>query len=505
MWPRSAEELARGRNSGFVCFMDRASAQRAMHGMQGKEFFGQTVRLDWGKPVALPAKPYFVLDKFLPKPAKTTTDSENKGSKSSSDPTIASTDSTKEKISSEGEKNTEAGEGGEESSTVEPQISTPAIPVRQPDEEIHVVIPDNHEVLRLIHRCVEFVLQYGHGFEEVLVMKHNENPSFLFLHDLNHPYHHYYLWKLYSLLQGDDTDDWRIRPFRMVSQGPYWIPPPCPKRSERESKEESYQQSCHESSKVEEDEDLPSSDSDLENEHYSRHASRRVLRRLRTLCKKLGSDRYSIARTMSFCIDASEAAVDMTAELARILQYTESSSHQLDLLYLVHDVLHNCTAPISNAWRYRDAFQHQLPEMLKAMAQTYVQLRTQSRWKAEGWRTDILTVVALWRQSMLYPRDYLFNLEQLFRSTEEAPTEEEKNTSSPFSSSLSSQKPLSDPALPATLPRPTIPVNKFVDSKNETKTKNLNLSALTFGLKSARTSAPKSSVFNEDDEQDMEN
>lgn len=32
MWPRTAEERARNRNTGFVCFMKRADAEDAMDG-----------------------------------------------------------------------------------------------------------------------------------------------------------------------------------------------------------------------------------------------------------------------------------------------------------------------------------------------------------------------------------------------------------------------------------------------------------------------------------------
>ena len=37
--------------------------------------------------------------------------------------------------------------------------------------------------------------------------------------------HVYYRWRLYSLLQGDDIDDWRVEPFRMFKDGPLFVPP----------------------------------------------------------------------------------------------------------------------------------------------------------------------------------------------------------------------------------------------------------------------------------------
>ncbi len=36
MWPRSDEERARGRNCGFVAFMNRKDGERALAALQGK-------------------------------------------------------------------------------------------------------------------------------------------------------------------------------------------------------------------------------------------------------------------------------------------------------------------------------------------------------------------------------------------------------------------------------------------------------------------------------------
>lgn len=36
MWPRSEEERARGRNCGFVAFMNRNDGERALSALQGK-------------------------------------------------------------------------------------------------------------------------------------------------------------------------------------------------------------------------------------------------------------------------------------------------------------------------------------------------------------------------------------------------------------------------------------------------------------------------------------
>jgi len=53
MWPRTAEERARNRNTGFVCFMTRADAQEAMDMYQDSDPLacGRRMLLRWGKNV----------------------------------------------------------------------------------------------------------------------------------------------------------------------------------------------------------------------------------------------------------------------------------------------------------------------------------------------------------------------------------------------------------------------------------------------------------------------
>ena len=58
MWPRTAEERARGRNTGFVCFMDRSDAQEALDALSESDPFGtgRLLRLGWGKNVKMSVK-----------------------------------------------------------------------------------------------------------------------------------------------------------------------------------------------------------------------------------------------------------------------------------------------------------------------------------------------------------------------------------------------------------------------------------------------------------------
>ena len=66
IWARTPEEKARGRQSGFVAYMRRDDAERALKAMQGIVYYGFEIRLSWGKPMPLPPVPYFVSPNPLP-------------------------------------------------------------------------------------------------------------------------------------------------------------------------------------------------------------------------------------------------------------------------------------------------------------------------------------------------------------------------------------------------------------------------------------------------------
>lgn len=68
MWPRTDEERARNRNSGFVAYMDRTEAEMALKSLNGVNIKGYGIKLDWAKPVAMPPQPI-----ALPDPMKMAT------------------------------------------------------------------------------------------------------------------------------------------------------------------------------------------------------------------------------------------------------------------------------------------------------------------------------------------------------------------------------------------------------------------------------------------------
>lgn len=60
MWPRSEEEKMRGRNCGFVAYMSRKDAERALRTLNGRYVMSYEMRLGWGKAVPIMNQPIFI-------------------------------------------------------------------------------------------------------------------------------------------------------------------------------------------------------------------------------------------------------------------------------------------------------------------------------------------------------------------------------------------------------------------------------------------------------------
>lgn len=60
MWPRSEEEKSRNRNCGFVAYMSRVDAERALRALNGRDVMGYEMKLGWGKSVVFLNYPIYV-------------------------------------------------------------------------------------------------------------------------------------------------------------------------------------------------------------------------------------------------------------------------------------------------------------------------------------------------------------------------------------------------------------------------------------------------------------
>ncbi|KAJ1668831.1 hypothetical protein EV178_000094 [Coemansia sp. RSA 1646] len=368
MWPRTPEEFSRQRNSGFVSFMDREVAASALSDMDGQQFNGLPLRVCWGKRVPLPDEPVFVLDKDNPRRMPPTGHPFN-----AKMPTNA---------------------GNEDD-----------IP------EVHVEKPLDHRLVRLIHWTIEHVIAHGPAFELHLISRKADDPRFAFLTDYGLPEHVYYRWRMYSFLNGDTKHKWRDQMFFMHDKGPVWIPPAVTGQSSA-ADEMTWDHEHVDTMSSEAEEEAERSRGDLRRDTLGKRARDRLQRRVRRV-QGAAAQRGAIAEAMAFAIDHAYAASDVVEIVCQSLaDQTALPNDKLSKLMLISDILYNCSAPVPNAWRLRQAVEERLDRIFEDLAIAFRGI--DARLKAEHFRKTVLAVLAVWEAWMMFPGKDMHKLAAIF-------------------------------------------------------------------------------------------
>ncbi|XP_034478754.1 U2 snRNP-associated SURP motif-containing protein [Drosophila innubila] len=373
MWPRSEEEKQRGRNCGFVAYMSRKDAERALRTLNGRYIMGYEMRLGWGKTVPIMNTPIFapqaLLELTLPPPSS--------GLPFNAQPPPS-------------EANTLPKKNYKDYDCIEDKENMERILAKC---VVKVFIPTEKSVLNIIHRMIEFVIREGPMFEALIMSREMENPLFSFLFDNESPAHIYYRWKLFSLLQGDTPTEWREQQFRMFKGGPVWKPPVA----------NFYTQGMP-------DELVVDPDAPVVHKGALSNAQRD---RLEDLIRALTPERARIGDAMIFCIEHADAADEICECIAESLANPKTpASKKIARLYLVSDILHNCTVKVSNASFFRKSVEKQLLDIFESLHTYY--LAIESRLKAEGFKTRVCNIIRTWEEWTIYPKEFLSQLRGIF-------------------------------------------------------------------------------------------
>lgn len=334
MWPRTEEERARNRNCGFVAFMSRKDGERALKYVNGKEYLGYEMKLGWGKAVPIPPHPVYIpaklLELTLPPPIS--------GLPFNAQPAPQDAD----------------------------RVKAMNRPLNSKDEEtksllsravVKVVIPTDRTVLCLIHRMVEFVVNEGPLFEAMIMNRELHNPAFRFLFDNMSPAHVYYRWRLFSVLQGEQVTTWRTKQFRMFEAGSVWQPPPVSLFSQG-MPDDLIDVPVEDAQRFKDDE-CESRGTKRKDRRDTRQAKKANLSesqrcKLEDLLRNLTPERQKVADAMVYALNHAHAAEEVAECVAESLTTADAPIHKkIGRLYLVSDILHNCTAEVANASLYR--------------------------------------------------------------------------------------------------------------------------------------------------------
>uniref|UniRef100_A0A674DZB5 Zgc:163098 n=1 Tax=Salmo trutta TaxID=8032 RepID=A0A674DZB5_SALTR len=359
MWPRSDEERTRVTNRGFVAFMTRKDAERALAALDGKTVMGFEMKLGWGKAVRIPPQPLYtpigVLKMSTPPPPS--------GLPFNAQPRDRfRNDFTKP--------------WGRSKEEFDKTLS---------EAVVKVVIPTERNLLGLIHRMIEFVVREGPMFEAIIMSKEKNNPDLRFLFDNKSQEHVYYRWKLYSILQGEPPSEWRTADFRMFRGGSIWRPPLL-------------NPYLHGDEEAGEEEESPSLEEEL-----LKKGQLKTEERLETLLRGLTPRREDIGDAMLFCLERAEAAEEVVGSIAESL-LTLYNTHALwsYCVLLSNDLLFLCSF----------SFEAKLPQIFGDISDAYRNI--QARLQAEQFKQKIMGCFRAWEDWAVYPESYLIQLQNIF-------------------------------------------------------------------------------------------
>ncbi|XP_026105261.1 U2 snRNP-associated SURP motif-containing protein-like [Carassius auratus] len=369
MWPRTEEERTRVTNRGFVAFMTRKDAERALAALDGKTVMGFEMKLGWGKAVRIPPQPLYTPIGVL----KTTAPPPPSGLPFNAQPRDRfRNDFTKPRSRSQED--------------IYKTLS---------EAVVTVVIPPERNLLGLIHRMIEFVVREGPMFEAIIMSREKDNPDFRFLFDNKSQEHVYYRWKLYSILQGENPNKWRTSPFRMFRGGSLWKPPLLnPYLHGDEEPEES---------------SFPSQ----EEEPKKGHLKAEHREKLEALLRGLTPCRDEIGDAMLFCLERAEAAEEVVSCITESLSIAHTPlQKKIARLYLISDILYNSCAKVANASYYRKFFETKLPQIFGDISEAYRNI--QARLQAEQFKQRVMGCFRAWEDWAVYPDSFLIQLQNIF-------------------------------------------------------------------------------------------
>ncbi|XP_071838285.1 U2 snRNP-associated SURP motif-containing protein-like [Apostichopus japonicus] len=382
MWPRTDEERARNRNCGFVAFMNRKDAERALKALNNKSIMDYEMKLGWGKSVPIPPHPVYIPPAMQeltqpPPPSGLPFNAQLK------------------------DKNLydRLPPGGRPLSHREESILNETLK----EAVVKVVIPTDRTLLHLIHRMVEFVIREGPMFEAMIMNQELNNIMFRFLFDNQSPAHVYYRWKLFSLLQGDSTTNWATRDFQMFKFGSYWRPPAV----------NPYLKGMPENLVPKGGESRSKRSRTPESERRREGLSENQRNKLEDMLRSLNVARFSVGESMVFCLEHADAAEEIVDCITESLSIPETPiPKKIARLYLVSDILYNTSSRVSNASFFRKCFERRLPDIFKYIHDVHISI--QQRLKAEQFKQKIMGCFRAWEEWAVYPNDFLVRLQNLF-------------------------------------------------------------------------------------------
>nr|XP_019009713.1 U2-associated protein SR140 [Kwoniella pini CBS 10737]OCF48494.1 U2-associated protein SR140 [Kwoniella pini CBS 10737] len=414
MWPRGDEDSSIGAGmtisrrvkpglSGFVSYMKRPAAERAVREYDGLDWGGSILRVGWSKPVPLPLRPIYdlgsgresrdrarsaspkhrsshrddrkVYDDRRDRDRDRDRDRGRSKSRSYSPPTSKKRSKRSPSYSSRSSRSPSPvrrkprrkSYSSHSSDSYDSRSPSPRLRKVSAKDKWLESVPEEHR--KFIKTVAGRVKDHGRGFEELLRKKERENPKFAFLFNEDLPEYHLY----------QSSIDSRYR-----------IPTPPPDDFADEGYASMY-----------------SSDSaeDSERERVVRGKLGKLARkRFEAMLRVMSGKRAEIARGMGFALKKAEAADEVAEIVCRSVRLDATPvPRKMARLHLISDILHNSASSLPNVWKYRQAFESRLPPVFAHLSTVYQSLLAYSgKISADVFRGQVFNVLEIWERWIVF-------------------------------------------------------------------------------------------------------
>jgi len=461
MWPRTAEERARNRNTGFVCFMHRKDAEDAMESLADADPLGTNrhMNIGWGKnvkktvkrgtggvPLNFRKRPKENHEAKKPTSASLSVETGISTEDVDRHPPSQSFPESTDQIKSSHHPESAASSNIHPSNSAIPKIKQQSHqpiydPVQHSVEAIVVKAPSNARRMQFISTVASFVAKDGSIMEQKLIETQSFNSDFRFLtpyeEDTNSSgtsvennerfeEHIFYRWRVYAFAQGDGFNSWKTEPFVMFQpHGRYWIPPPlntqaAQKEEESEKRREKHRLAAQEERRkhgadnksqdcIKTGAQLRRSTDIVRLNEWEREVFHELLR------EKLCASQESICEAMAFCFDKSGAAREIAGLLKEaLLENGVSLETRIARLFLMSDILFNSQQPgVRNAFQYRSAIEAMSPEVFECLGKYECGRMTKNKL-----RKAVSSVLSAWTNWSVFDSDFIDTLECKFEGRE---------------------------------------------------------------------------------------
>jgi len=245
------------------------------------------------------------------------------------------------------------------------------------------------------------VREQGQQFEDILRDRENGRPKFAFLWDLKSPEYRFYR----SLLESS--------------------------RSIHSVFEDEGYNSIYSTDSAEESEKERGRKGQL---------GRLARKRFQAMLRGMTGRRGELARCMTFSLEHADAASEIVDIIvASLIVDGTAVPRKVSRLYLICDILHNSAVSIPNAWKFRQEFQSRLGLVFDHLSTIYHSFP--GRITAESFKAQILAVVEVWEDWIVFPAETTSELRTRLEGSleQQQRQKEDENKSSSTSVELPSQ------------------------------------------------------------------